>query len=154
MFLRGNLASNFVSDQERAAPDQRRSKQTVESGKIKMKSLVSGVLTAALMGTVILTSGAGVANADSGPRPVAQSAQVNPLEEARSMCIMSKSKRDCEYLLTHIKMNEMVKECLIKGGIGGAGALIASRFVSKDVAKDIVARTLVAGATGCLAALA
>ncbi|MEU4728705.1 hypothetical protein [Streptomyces sp. NPDC023588] len=67
---------------------------------------------------------------------------------------MYKSKSNCEYLMNHTKMNQMVKDCLIKGGIGGAGALVVSRFISKDVAKDIVSKTLVAGATGCLAALA
>ncbi|MFJ9644577.1 hypothetical protein [Streptomyces sp. NPDC101206] len=50
-------------------------------------------------------------------------------------------------------MNDMVKDCLIKGAIGGAGALIVGRFVSKGVAKDIASKTVVAGATGCLAAL-
>lgn len=119
-----------------------------------MKNMLSGVLSVALVGGVVMAGGAGVAHADSGPRPVVQSVQVNPLEEARSLCIMSKSKRDCEYLMTHVKMNNMVKNCLIKGAIGGAGALIVGRFVSKDVAKDIASKTVVAGATGCLAALA
>ncbi|WP_420080717.1 hypothetical protein ACN6AT_23155 [Streptomyces sp. JL4002] len=119
-----------------------------------MKNFTSGILSATLAASVIMTGGVGVAHADAGPRPVVQSAQVNPLEEARSMCIMSKSKRDCEYLMTHTKMNDMVRECLVKGAIGGAGALIIGRFVSKDVAKDIAAKTVVAGATGCLAALA
>ncbi|MEU9164298.1 hypothetical protein AB0D29_29015 [Streptomyces sp. NPDC048424] len=119
-----------------------------------MKNITSRILSVALAGTIVMAGGVGVAHADSGPRPVVQSAQVNPLEEARSMCIMSKSKRDCEYLMTHTKMNDMVRECLVKGAIGGAGALIIGRFVSKDVAKDIAAKTVVAGATGCLAALA
>ncbi|MGW2990069.1 hypothetical protein [Streptomyces goshikiensis] len=118
-----------------------------------MKNIVSGVLSAAIIGSVILASGAGVAQADSGPRPVVQSVQVNPLEEARSLCIMSKSKRDCEYLMTHTKMTNMVKDCLLKGGIGAAGAFIIGRYVSKDLAKDIASKTVVSGATGCLAAL-
>ncbi|MER7828073.1 hypothetical protein ABTX85_36575 [Streptomyces sp. NPDC096097] len=67
---------------------------------------------------------------------------------------MSKSKRDCEYLMTHTKMNDMVRECLLKAAIGGAGSLIIGRYVSKDAAKDIAAKTAVAGVTGCLAALA
>lgn len=119
-----------------------------------MKNIVSGVLPMALVGGIVMAGGAGVAHADSGPRPVVQSVQVNPLEEARSLCIMSKSKRDCEYLMTHVKMNDMVKNCLIKGAIGGADAPIVGRFISKDVAKGMVSNTVVAGATGCLAALA
>ncbi|MFD0268835.1 hypothetical protein ACFVGY_20035 [Streptomyces sp. NPDC127106] len=118
-----------------------------------MKKIVSSVVSAAIISGVVLVGGAGVAYAESGPQSVVQSAQVNPLEEARSKCIMAKSKRDCECLMTHVKMNNMVKNCLIKGGIGGAGALIVSRFVSKDVAKDIVSKAVVAGATGCLASL-
>jgi len=47
-----------------------------------------------------------------------------------------------------------VKNCLIKGAIGGAGALVVGRYVSKDVAKDIASKTVVAGATGCLSSLA
>ncbi|MFJ3883365.1 hypothetical protein ACIPW5_38700 [Streptomyces sp. NPDC090077] len=119
-----------------------------------MKKIVSGIVLAAIIGGSVLVGGAGVAHADSGPQPVVQSVQVSAIEEARSKCIMSKSKRDCEYLMTHVRMNEMVKDCLVKGGIGGAGALIVARFISKDVAKDIVSKTVVAGATGCLAALA
>ncbi|MFE9482881.1 hypothetical protein ACFYNM_30250 [Streptomyces spororaveus] len=119
-----------------------------------MKNIASGVLSAVLAGSIIMAGGVGVAHADSGPRPVVQSAQVNPLDEARSMCIMSKSKRDCEYLMTHTKMNDMVRECLLKAAIGGAGALIIGRYVSKDVAKDLAAKTAGAGATACLAALA
>ncbi|MFD8417709.1 hypothetical protein ACFV2Q_39320 [Streptomyces sp. NPDC059650] len=118
-----------------------------------MKKIVSSVVSAAIIGGSVLIGGAGVAHAESGPRPVVQSAQVSPIEEARSKCIMSKSKRDCEYLMSHVRMNDMVKDCLIKGAIGGAGALIVGRFVSKDVAKDIASKTVVAGATGCLAAL-
>ncbi|MFG2295452.1 hypothetical protein [Streptomyces sp. NPDC048603] len=114
------------------------------------KSIVSSVLTTAMLGSVILVSGAGVAQADSAPRP---GAAVSPLEEARSMCIMYKNKSNCAYLMSHTKMNKMVKDCLLKGAIGGAGALIVGRFVSKDVAKDIASKTVVAGATGCLAAL-
>lgn len=119
-----------------------------------MKNIASGVLSVVLASSIIMAGGVGVAHADSSPRPVVQSAQVNPLEEARSMCIMSKSKRDCEYLMTHTKMNDMVRECLLKAAIGGAGSLIIGRYVSKDAAKDIAAKTAVAGVTGCLAALA
>ncbi|MFC9235815.1 hypothetical protein ACFTZK_05025 [Streptomyces decoyicus] len=42
----------------------------------------------------------------------------------------------------------------VEGPIGGAGALIVGRYVSKDVAKDIASKTVVAGATGCLSSLA
>ncbi|MFD3682299.1 hypothetical protein [Streptomyces sp. NPDC058613] len=118
-----------------------------------MKNIASGVLSVVLAAGIVMAGGVGMAHAESNPRPVVQSVQVNPLEEARSLCIMSKSKRDCEYLMTHVKMNSMVKNCLIKGAIGGAGALIVGRFVSKDVAKDIVSKTVVAGATGCLMSL-
>ncbi|MET7795970.1 hypothetical protein [Streptomyces decoyicus] len=41
-----------------------------------------------------------------------------------------------------------------QGGDRWAGALIVGRCVSKDVAKDIASKTVVAGATGCLSSLA
>ncbi|MFH8571663.1 hypothetical protein [Streptomyces sp. NPDC017993] len=119
-----------------------------------MKRIVSGAMSAVMLGGIVLGSGAGVANADSSTRPTAESPMVNPIEEARSMCTMSKSKDDCAYLMHNTKMLKMVKNCLIKGAIGGAGALIVGRYVSKDVAKDIASKTVVAGATGCLASLA
>ncbi|MEU3988067.1 hypothetical protein OG301_20065 [Streptomyces platensis] len=119
-----------------------------------MKSLVSGAMSAVMVGGLVLASGAGVAHAESDPRPAVQSSMVNPIEEARSMCTMSKSKDDCAYLMNHTKMHKMVKDCLIKGAIGGAGALVVGRYVSKDVASDIAKKTVVAGATGCLASLA
>jgi len=119
-----------------------------------MKSLVSGAMSAVMLGGIVLASGTGVAYAESNPRPVVQSNMVNPIEEARSMCIMSKSKDDCAYLMHNTKMIKMVKNCLIKGAIGGAGALVVGRYVSKDVAKDIASKTVVAGATGCLSSLA
>ncbi|MFI0776382.1 hypothetical protein [Streptomyces sp. NPDC021212] len=34
-----------------------------------------------------------------------------------------------------------------------AGALVVGRYVSKDVAKDVAAKTVVGGATGCLSSL-
>ncbi|MFG2895352.1 hypothetical protein [Streptomyces sp. NPDC048248] len=119
-----------------------------------MKSIVSGAMSAVMLGGVVLAGGTGVAYADSSPRPAVESRMVNPIEEARSMCIMSKSKDDCAYLMHHTKMLKMVKNCLIKGAIGGAGALVVGRYVSKDVAKDIASKTVVAGATGCLSSLA
>ncbi|MFE1171018.1 hypothetical protein [Streptomyces sp. NPDC058773] len=119
-----------------------------------MKSLVSGAMSAVMLGGIVLAAGAGVAHAESNPRPAVQSQMVNPIEEARSMCIMSKSKDDCAYLMNHTKMRKMVKNCLVKGAIGGAGALVVGRYVSKDVASDIAKKTVVAGATGCLSSLA
>ncbi|QEV53710.1 hypothetical protein CP981_20445 [Streptomyces platensis] len=110
-------------------------------------------MSAVMVGGIVLASGAGVAHAESDPRPAVQSSMVNPIEEARSMCTMSKSKDDCAYLMHHTKMQKMVKNCLIKGAIGGAGALIVGRYVSKDAASDIAKKTVVAGATGCLASL-
>ncbi|MEU7485051.1 hypothetical protein [Streptomyces sp. NPDC042319] len=101
---------------------------------------------------MILGSGAGVAHAEAR-QPAPRTAMANPIEEARSMCMM-KSKSDCAYLMHNTKMLKMVKDCLIKGAIGGAGALVVGRYVSKDVAKDIASKTVVAGATGCLSSLA
>uniref|UniRef100_A0AAU2V8L3 Uncharacterized protein n=1 Tax=Streptomyces sp. NBC_00003 TaxID=2903608 RepID=A0AAU2V8L3_9ACTN len=67
---------------------------------------------------------------------------------------MTHSKDSCAFLMSNTKMLKMVKECLIKGAIGGAGALVVGRYVSKDLAEDIAKKTAVAGATGCLASLA
>ncbi|WP_327676634.1 hypothetical protein [Streptomyces sp. NBC_00467] len=69
------------------------------------------------------------------------------------MCTVYKSEKACKSLLMTKKMKKAVKDCLIKGGIGGAAALIVGRFVSKDVAADIAKKTIVAGSAGCLAAL-
>ncbi|MFD7499460.1 hypothetical protein [Streptomyces sp. NPDC059850] len=119
-----------------------------------MKSALSGAMSAVMLGGIVLGSGTGVAYAESKPRPAAaQSTMVSPIEEARSMCIMSDSKDDCAYLMHNTKMEKLVKNCLIKGAIVGAGALVVGRYVSKDVAKDVAAKTVVGGATGCLSSL-
>ncbi|MEU0271888.1 hypothetical protein [Streptomyces sp. NPDC006307] len=63
---------------------------------------------------------------------------------------MYKNKTACAGLISNNKMTKMVKDCLVKAGIGGAGAFVIGRYVSKDVAKDIASKVVVAGATACL----
>ncbi|MGW3622541.1 hypothetical protein [Streptomyces sp. NPDC000880] len=118
-----------------------------------MKRAISSLLFAALLSGVLI-AGAGTASADTGPRAAAPPiAMVDPIGEQRSMCTVYKSEKACKSLLMTKKMKKAVKDCLVKGGIGGAAALIVGRFVSKDVAADIAKKTIVAGSAGCLAAL-
>ncbi|RSS76823.1 hypothetical protein [Streptomyces sp. WAC06614] len=127
-----------------------------ELGK-QMKTIVSGILAASLFAGAALFAGAGAAQADevAVPFPVAAKATlVNPIEEARSMCIMFKSKTDCSYLMENTKMGELARNCLIKAGIGGAATLIIGRYVSKDLAEDIAAKVVVTGSAACLSSLA
>ncbi|MCT9106125.1 hypothetical protein N4G69_10865 [Streptomyces mirabilis] len=50
-------------------------------------------------------------------------------------------------------MSKKAKDCLIKGAVAGAGALIVGRF-NKDLAEKIARNTVAAGATACISALA
>lgn len=77
-------------------------------------------------------------------------AQVDPIGERRSMCMWKKDKNDCASLLASKEMTNAVKDCLLKAGIGGAGAFVIGKYVSKDIAKDIAAKIVVTGATACL----
>ncbi|MFE0254399.1 hypothetical protein [Streptomyces sp. NPDC059010] len=114
--------------------------------------LTSGLTSAVLVGAAVL-SGAGAASAstDTGR---GDGARVSPIEEQRSKCVVYHDENSCKSLMSNTKMEKVVKDCLIKAAIGGAGALVVGRFVSKDVAEDIAAKVVVAGATGCLSALA
>ncbi|MGV9337821.1 hypothetical protein [Streptomyces sp. NPDC003688] len=61
-------------------------------------------------------------------------------------------KESCELLIGGMKMSKKAKDCLIKGAVAGAGALIAGRF-NKDLASKIARNTVAAGATACVSAL-
>ncbi|MFE2142188.1 hypothetical protein ACFXA3_10615 [Streptomyces sp. NPDC059456] len=117
--------------------------------------------TAALALTPVLLTGAliagtGTALADTPSNPAAGKAatvaQVDPIGERRSMCMWKKDKNDCQSLIASKKMTDMVKNCLIKAGIGGAGALVVGR-VNKEVAEKIATSVVAAGVTGCLTSL-
>ncbi|MER7850893.1 hypothetical protein ABTZ03_44010 [Kitasatospora sp. NPDC096077] len=49
-------------------------------------------------------------------------------------------------------MSDIVKNCLIKAGIGGAGALVVGR-INGTVARDLAVSVAGAGATACLSSL-
>ncbi|MCS0638163.1 hypothetical protein NX801_21400 [Streptomyces sp. LP05-1] len=79
---------------------------------------------------------------------------VDPIQEQKSMCTVYHSKTACASLLQHNKMTSVVKNCLVKAGIGGAAAFVVGRYISKDVAKDIAAKIVVAGSAACLSSFA
>ncbi|MEX2985654.1 hypothetical protein [Streptomyces sp. C36] len=129
-----------------------------------MKRILSSVVSAALLSGALITGAAGTASAATDPLPVAETAPpvvevappvvlVDPIGEQRTMCTYYKQKNACASLLSNHKMSGIVQNCLIKAGIGGAGAFVVGRYVSKDVAKDIAAKVVAAGATACLASL-
>ncbi|MET7781490.1 hypothetical protein ABZU94_24200 [Streptomyces mirabilis] len=62
-------------------------------------------------------------------------------------------KESCEIMVKGLKMSKKAKDCLIKGAVAGAGALIVGRF-NKDLAEKIARNTVAAGATACISALA
>ncbi|NUP18308.1 MAG: hypothetical protein HOZ81_19935 [Streptomyces sp.] len=112
------------------------------------------MLSATLLGGALMM-GAGTASAAADAQSVAQAptahVQVGPIEEQRSMCTVYKSKTACASLMKNNKMTAVVKDCLVKAGIGGAAAFVVGRYVSKDAAEDIGAKVVVAGAAACLA---
>ncbi|MFH9005767.1 hypothetical protein ACH4E5_21375 [Streptomyces afghaniensis] len=114
--------------------------------------LTSGLTSAVLAGAVML-SGAGAASASTHAGTGDVTIKVSPIEEQRSKCTVYHDKNSCKSLMRNTKMEKVVKNCLIKAAIGGAGALVVGKFVSKDLAEDIAAKVVVAGATGCLASL-
>ncbi|MFI9305370.1 hypothetical protein [Streptomyces triculaminicus] len=129
-----------------------------------MKRVLSGVVSAALLSGALITGTAGTASAATGPQaviettpPVVEAAPpvvlVDPIGEQRTMCTYYHQKNACASLLSGHKMSSVVQNCLVKAGIGGAGAFIVGKYVSKDVAKDIAAKVVTAGATACLASL-
>ncbi|MEU6702405.1 hypothetical protein [Streptomyces wuyuanensis] len=61
-------------------------------------------------------------------------------------------KESCKLLVEGLKMSKTAKDCLIKGGVAGAGALVVGRF-NKDVADKIARNTVAAGVTACITAL-
>jgi hypothetical protein len=99
--------------------------------------------------------GAGTASAATQPQPAAEDStaviMVDPVEEQRSMCTVYHSKTACASLLHNNKMTKVVKNCLVKAGIGGAAAFIVGRYISKDAAEDIAKKVVVAGSAACLA---
>ncbi|MFD9688922.1 hypothetical protein ACFXPX_26965 [Kitasatospora sp. NPDC059146] len=125
-----------------------------------MKRAISGIISTALLGGILVTGTAGTAFATGQPvgsravitevKDVSPIAQVDPVGERRSMCLWKHDENDCASLLVSKKMTDMVKNCLLKAGIGGAGAFVIGKYVSKDVAKDIAAKVVGAGATACL----
>ncbi|MEV6584040.1 hypothetical protein AB0M92_38595 [Streptomyces sp. NPDC051582] len=115
-----------------------------------MRRTTSGLLSIVILGGFIVGGGADTASASNtgGPK------SVDPVGERRAMCTVYKDKNACASLMQHGKMTNAVKNCLLKAGIGGAAAFIVGRYVSKDVAKDIASKVVVAGASACLSALA
>lgn len=118
-----------------------------------MKRVISSTLSAALLSGALMM-GAGTASAATQPQPVAKAStahiMVDPIEEQRSMCTVYHSKTACASLLHNNKMTKVVKNCLVKAGIGGAAAFIVGRYISKDAAEDIAGKVVVAGAAACL----
>lgn len=130
-----------------------------------MKRLISSTLSVTLLsGALMMGAGAASAaepsasGAPSQPaavsQPVADGAapvvMVDPREDLRGMCTVYHDKYACAALLHNNKMTNMVKNCLVKAGIGGAAAFVVGRYISKDAAKDIAAKVVVAGASACL----
>ncbi|MBR8642504.1 hypothetical protein KEF29_32360 [Streptomyces tuirus] len=110
-------------------------------------------MTSAVLAGAVMLSGAGVASASTDTGNGGVAVKVSPIEEQRSKCTVYHDKNSCKSLMRNTKMEKIVKDCLIKAAIGGAGALVVGKYVSKDLAEDIGAKVVVAGATGCLASL-
>ncbi|MEV6683092.1 hypothetical protein AB0N09_40485 [Streptomyces erythrochromogenes] len=67
---------------------------------------------------------------------------------------MYRNESNCAYLMNHAKMNQMVKDCLVKAGIGGAVTLVVGRYLDGATAEQLASRVVSAGAVGCLGSLA
>lgn len=65
---------------------------------------------------------------------------------------MMGSERACKTVYSKGKLPKNVKDCLIKGGVGAAGAIVVGR-VNKEIATRLAKQTVVAGATACVAAV-
>jgi hypothetical protein len=118
-----------------------------------LKRVASLLLSAALVGGTVVAGG-GVASADSRVQSVASAPQVDPIGEQKAMCTAYNQKQACESLMENSEMTSLVKNCLVKAGIAGAGALVIGRYISKDVAEDLASKVVVTGATACLSSLA
>ncbi|MEU0255753.1 hypothetical protein ABZ299_25405 [Streptomyces sp. NPDC006184] len=119
-----------------------------------MKRAILSTLSVALLSGALMM---GTGNTASAATHAQQSAKtstpvvmVDPREDLRSMCTVYHDKYACATLMGRNKMTKMVKNCLVKAGIGGAAAFVVGRYISKDLAKDIAGKVVVAGAAGCL----
>ncbi|MFF8940941.1 hypothetical protein ACF1A5_01455 [Streptomyces sp. NPDC014864] len=118
-----------------------------------MKRVISSTLSVTLLGGALMM-GAGTASAAPQSQRVAKVSTpvvgVDPREDVRSMCTVYHDKYACASLLHNNKMTKAVQNCLVKAGIGGAAAFVVGRYISKDLAKDIASKVVVAGASACL----
>ncbi|MFE5816225.1 hypothetical protein [Streptomyces sp. NPDC056479] len=157
MTLKGGSPSKIsltrVEHERKAKVDHLRLRNSTIGELLSKIRMASGLTSAVLVGAVTL-SGAGVASASTNTGIGGGTTRVSPIEEQRSKCVVYHDKNSCKSLMRNTKMEKVVKDCLLRAAIGGAGALVVGRFVSKDLAEDIAAKTVVAGATGCLSALA
>ncbi|MER6262130.1 hypothetical protein ABT270_21000 [Streptomyces sp900105245] len=118
-----------------------------------MKRAISTTLSVTLLSGALMMGG-GVASAAPQSQTVAKSStpvvMVDPREDVQSMCTVYHDKYACATLMGRNKMSKIVKNCLVKAGIGGAAAFVVGRYISKDAAKQIAGKVVVAGAAGCL----
>ncbi|MFJ8035991.1 hypothetical protein [Streptomyces sp. NPDC096032] len=118
-----------------------------------MKRAISTTLSVTLLSGALMMGG-GVASAAPQSHAVAKSStpvvMVDPREDVQSMCTVYHDKYACATLMGRNKMSKIVKNCLVKAGIGGAAAFVVGRYISKDAAKQIAGKVVVAGAAGCL----
>lgn len=58
----------------------------------------------------------------------------------------------CKTVYSEGKVPKKAKDCLVKGGVAAAGAIVVGR-VNKELAGRLAKQTVVAGATACVAAI-
>ncbi|WP_030940803.1 hypothetical protein [Streptomyces sp. NRRL S-646] len=119
-----------------------------------MKRVISSTLSVTLLSGALMM-GAGTASAATQTQHITKTSnpvvKVDPVEDVRSLCTVYHDKYACAALLHRNKMTNVVKNFLVKAGIGGAAAFVVGRYISKDAAKDIAAKVVVAGSAACLA---
>lgn len=75
----------------------------------------------------------------------------SPFEGIKLAC-MHGNKDMCEAVYDQKPIPENVKNCLVKGAVAGAGAIVIGR-INKTLAKKLAKETVTAGATACVAAI-
>ncbi|NUR00694.1 MAG: hypothetical protein HOY79_30455 [Streptomyces sp.] len=116
------------------------------------------LVSAALLGTFVLGASPAYAGTQSGignrgtSASVVAAPQIDTWQDIAAGKCYYGDKESCELLIGGLKMSKKVKDCLVKGVVAGAGALIIGR-VNKDLAEKVARNTVAAGATACVSAL-
>ncbi|GES31490.1 hypothetical protein San01_39770 [Streptomyces angustmyceticus] len=75
----------------------------------------------------------------------------SPIEAAKYAC-MQGNENMCKAVYEQKPISKNVKNCLIKGAVAGAGAIVIGR-INKTAAEKLAKETVAAGATACVAAI-